>query len=61
MNQDKLRKKLLKFLKERDMTLYAASFYFRLTTATLSRFTNSKTNLNKRSQYKIEKGLGVVK
>jgi hypothetical protein len=61
MDQDKLRKKLSKFLKERDMTLYTASFYFRLTTATLSKFINNKTNLNDRSKYKIEKGLGVVK
>ncbi|HDY67264.1 MAG TPA: hypothetical protein ENH85_05675 [Candidatus Scalindua sp.] len=61
MKQEELRKKLSRFLKERDMTLYTASLYFRLTTATLSRFKNGKTNLNDRSQHKIEKGLGVVK
>ena len=59
MTQDKLRKKLSKFLKERDMTLEIAGFYFRLTAATLSKFMAGKTNLNERSKYKIEKGLGI--
>jgi transcriptional regulator with XRE-family HTH domain len=60
MKQDELRKKLSRFLKEKDMTLIKAGIYFGVTGATLSKFTNNKTNLNKRSQYKIEKGLGVT-
>ncbi len=59
MKQDELRKRLSKFLNERDMTLEIASFYFRLTAATLSKFRAGKTNLNDRSKYKIEKGLGI--
>ena len=60
MDQKKLRKKLRKFLNEKDMTLTKAELYFGLSGATLSDFLASKTNLNARSKYKIEKGLGVV-
>jgi len=60
VDQNKLRKKLRKFLNEKDMTLTKAGLYFGLTGATLSDFTRAKTNLNERSKYKIEKGLGLV-
>lgn len=60
MKQDELRKKLSKFLKEKDMPLYKASLYFELSTATISKFKRGLTPLNDRSRYKIEKGLGVT-
>ncbi len=60
MDQNKLRKKLRRFLNEKDMTLTKAGLYFGMTAATLSDFLASKTNLNARSKYKIEKGLGLV-
>lgn len=60
MEKDKLRIELSRFLKEKDMTLVKAGIYFGLTAATLSKFKTGKTNLNERSTYKIEKGLGVV-
>ena len=59
MKQDELRKRLSRFLNERDMTLTKAGIYFGLTGATLSKFKSNKTNLNDRSRYKIEKGLGI--
>lgn len=61
MKQDELRKKLSRFLKEKDMTLYKASLFFNLSTATLSKFKRGMTPLNDRNRYKLEKGLGVVK
>jgi transcriptional regulator with XRE-family HTH domain len=60
VDQNKLRKNLRQFLNEKDMTLTKAGFYFGMTAATLSDFLAGKTNLNARSKYKIEKGLGLV-
>lgn len=60
VDQNKLKKKLRIFLNEKDMTLTKAGLYFGLTGATLSDFLASKTHLNERSKYKIEKGLGLV-
>ena len=47
-------------MNEKDMTLTRAGLYFGMTATTLSDFTRGKTNLNERSKYKIEKGLGMV-
>jgi len=60
VDQKKLRKKLRTFLNEKDMTLRRAGVFFGLTAATLSDFMGGKTNLNERSKYKIEKGLGLI-
>lgn len=60
VDQKKLKKKLRTFLNEKDMTLTRAGLFFGLAGATLSDFLANKTNLNARSKYKIEKGLGLV-
>ena len=60
MTRNQLRKSLRKFLNEKDMNLTKAGIFFGLTGATLSDFLAAKTNLNERSKYKIEKGLGLV-
>jgi len=60
VDQNKLRKKLRRFLNEKDMTLVKAGLFFGLTATALSDFMRGKTNLNERSKYKIEKGLGLV-
>jgi len=60
VNQNNLRKKLRRFLNEKDMTLTKAGLYFGLTGPALSDFMRGKSNLNERSKYKVEKGLGLV-
>jgi DNA transposition AAA+ family ATPase len=60
VNQNQLRKKLRKFLNEKDMTLTKAGLFFGMTASTLSEFLAAKTTLNARNKYKIEKGLGLV-
>jgi len=60
MTRNQLRKKLRTFLNEKDMTLTKAGLFFGVTGQTISDFTRGKTNLNERSKYKIEKGLGLI-
>ena len=60
-NEDKLRRRLEQFLNEKDMTFKRASLYFGLSAGALNKFMNDKCKSNKRTIYKIRKGLGLIK
>lgn len=52
---DELRKRLIDFLNEKDLTLAKAGVLFDCTAATLSKIINQKTVPNRRTEYKLRK------
>lgn len=52
---DELRKRLIDFLNEKDMTLAKAAVLFDCNAGTLSKIINKKTNPNRRTEYKLRK------
>jgi len=57
---DDLRTRFQQFLNEKDMSFQKASLYFGVSAGALNKFVNDRCKTNKRTLYKIRKGLGLI-